>query len=162
MGEKAATNEVINRLLLLRGDTDHTVRRGAYEALGRVGEKVATNEVIHRLVLLLGDSDFSVRSRACEVLWNMGEEATINKVFRVLLKARCENEFAMRSIEGERSRKFFDLLPCVRNLEEDIDKEKNRSHYQKCWIRENSLPEEFIRVFLHTKLSFWLPIISTT
>ena len=41
MGEKAATNEVINRLLLLLGDMNDSVRSSAYEALVRMGEKAA-------------------------------------------------------------------------------------------------------------------------
>jgi hypothetical protein len=42
MGEKAATNEVINRLLLLLGDTNDTIRLNACETLGKMGEKAVS------------------------------------------------------------------------------------------------------------------------
>jgi hypothetical protein len=159
MGEKAASNEVINGLLLLLGDPDETVRSGACHALGKMGEKAATNEVINRLLLLLSDTNDSVRRSACQALGKMDEEVAISKVFGVLLDARCENAFGMKDIVVERTGKIFDSFPCLRNLE-DIDKEENRHYDWNCWFMKNRSPEEFIRVFLHTKRSFWLPIIA--
>jgi predicted CopG family antitoxin len=159
MGEKAATSEVINRLLLLLGDTSDWVRSSAYAALGKMGEKAATNEVINRLLILLGDTNPSVRSSACEALGKMCEKIGISKLLGVLLDARGDNDFGMKDIVDERTGKVFGLLLCMANSEEDIFKEDNKRHFHKCWLRKNSFPEEFIKVFLHTNRSFWLPII---
>jgi hypothetical protein len=160
MGEKAATNEVINSLLTLLGDTDYWVRSDACRALGKMGEKGATNEVINRLLLLLGDTNDRVRRSACEGLGKMGEKIAISKVLGVLLDGRWHDDFGMNDVVDERTEKIFGLLPCMPNSAEDIDKEENKRHFHKCWLRKNSFPEEFIKVFLHTKRSFWLPIIA--
>ena len=53
IGEKAATNEVINGLVKALNDEHEYVRRGACEALAAIGEKAATNEVINGLVSVL-------------------------------------------------------------------------------------------------------------
>ena len=123
-------------------------------------KKQHTNEVINRLLLLLGDTNDRVRSSACNALEKMGEKAAISKVVGVLSDARWDDEFGMRGIVGKRSGKLFDWLPCMPNLEGDIDKKKNTWHGSNCWFLRNRFPEEFIRVFLHTKRSFWLPIIA--
>ncbi|CAF4196566.1 unnamed protein product, partial [Rotaria sordida] len=49
MGEKAATSEVINRVVSVLGDEDSYVRSSAYDALVKMGEKAATSEVINQL-----------------------------------------------------------------------------------------------------------------
>jgi hypothetical protein len=84
LGEKAATNEVINKLLHLLGSTNYSVRISACQALGEIGEKAETNEVINSLLALLDDTDGSVRSRACQVLEKMGEEAATDEVINRL------------------------------------------------------------------------------
>ena len=61
MGEKAATNEVITKLVSALGDQSEYVRTSACEALGKMGEKAATNEVITKLVSALGDESDYVR-----------------------------------------------------------------------------------------------------
>ena len=65
LGKKAATNEVISRLVISLGDSDWDVRLSACETLGILGEKAATSEVISRLIISLGDSDDYVR---CECM----------------------------------------------------------------------------------------------
>jgi hypothetical protein len=126
-----------------------------------LGEKAASNEVINGLLRLLGYTNDRVRNSACEALWKCGKIAEINKVSAILLDAEWDNEFRMMDIVGESSGKVFDLLPCTWNLEEDIAKNENGSHSGNCWFRENSFPDEFIRVFLRTKRSFWLPVITS-
>jgi hypothetical protein len=66
----------------------------------------------------------------------------------------------MKGVVGERSGKLFDLLPCRPYCGEGIVKDESIHCYRNCWFLRNSFPEEFIRVFLYTKLSFWLPIIA--
>jgi HEAT repeat protein len=96
MGEKAATNEVINRLLLLLSDANHSVRSSACEALWNMGEKAATNEVINRLLILLGDTNDSVRSSACAALGKMGEKAATNEVINRLLILLGDTNHSLR------------------------------------------------------------------
>jgi hypothetical protein len=160
MGERAATNEVINRLLLLLGDTNAPVRRSAFKALGKMGERAANNEVINRLLRLLGHTDYWVRRDSCEALNKSGEIAAISNVLEVLLDAGCVNEFGMRDIIDERTEEMFDWFPCMLNVEEVSADDTDLSHDKNCWIRKNSYPEKFIKVFLNTKLSFWFPIIA--
>ena len=64
IGEKAATNEVITKLVSALGDQSEDVRMSACEALGQIGEKAATNEVITKLASALGDQSESCQ-KAC-------------------------------------------------------------------------------------------------
>ncbi len=65
MGEKAATNEVITKLVSALGDPSEYVRMYTCTALGKMGDKAATNEVITKLVSALGDQSDFVRWNAC-------------------------------------------------------------------------------------------------
>jgi len=85
MGEKAATNEVVNRLVILLGDTNYYVRWNACSALLKIAEKAATNEAINKVVVLLGDTDDRIRSFACSALGDMGQKAATNEVVNALL-----------------------------------------------------------------------------
>ncbi|CAF2187032.1 unnamed protein product [Rotaria magnacalcarata] len=66
MGEKSATSQVIDRLVVALGDEDDQVRQNACSAFGAMGEKAATSEVIDRLVVALGDEYKVVRSASLE------------------------------------------------------------------------------------------------
>ena len=64
MGEKAATNEVISKLVSALGDERLDGSDGMHVKLSvKIGEKAATNEVISKLVSALGDENKYVRSR---------------------------------------------------------------------------------------------------
>jgi hypothetical protein len=160
IGGKAAANEVINRLLLLLDDTNDSVSHSACETLGKMGEKAGTNEVINRLLFLLADTKDSIRRTACEALKKCSGAAGINKVSAISLDVHWHDDFGMKDIVDERTGKCFGSFPCMPNLEEDIDKVENALHYCNCWFRKNSFAEASIRLFLHTKLSFWLPFIT--
>ncbi|CAF3411274.1 unnamed protein product, partial [Rotaria socialis] len=54
MGEKAATNQVTDGLVVALGDQNGCVRMNACSALGAMGEKAATRQVIDPLVVALG------------------------------------------------------------------------------------------------------------
>jgi hypothetical protein len=97
MGEKAATNEVITKLVGALGDQSDDVRKGACEALGKMGEKAATNEVITELVSALGDKSHSIRKHACEALGKMGEKAATNEVITKLVSALEDESDYVRS-----------------------------------------------------------------
>jgi HEAT repeat protein len=88
MGEKAATNEVITKLMSSAlGDESDDVRGSACLALGEMGEKAATNEVITKLVSALVDEEYYVRNYACDALGKMGEKAATNEVITKLVSA---------------------------------------------------------------------------
>jgi hypothetical protein len=53
MGEKAAMNEVIHKLVSTLIDENISVRWSACSALSQMGEKAATNEVINKLVNII-------------------------------------------------------------------------------------------------------------
>jgi HEAT repeat protein len=68
MGEKAATNEIINALMMALGDTNEWVRSSACEALGKMGEKAATNEVMEILLNAYFDKKFEGTYTAREAI----------------------------------------------------------------------------------------------
>ena len=67
-GEKTATSEVINRLVISLKDSKMNVRTSACEVLVRLGEKAATSEVIESLAIALGDNSYFVRIAAVRSL----------------------------------------------------------------------------------------------
>jgi HEAT repeat protein len=93
MGEKAATNEVINKLVSALGDQSDHVRKYACSALGKMGEKAATNEVISKLASALGDKRDYVRIYACEALVKIGEKAATNEVIIKLVSALGDERY---------------------------------------------------------------------
>jgi len=96
MGEKAATNEVIEKLVSALEDKHYSVRYSACRALGKMGEKAATNEVIEKLVSALGDQDDTVRGSACKALGNMSEKAATNEVIEKLVSALEDDNYKVR------------------------------------------------------------------
>jgi len=96
MGEKAATNEVVDKLVSAVGDKDFMVRESACRALGNIREKAATNEVIDKLVSALGDQNDTVRRSACEALGKMGEKAATNEVIEMLVSALGDQDDSVR------------------------------------------------------------------
>ncbi|CAF4882485.1 unnamed protein product [Rotaria socialis] len=62
MGEKAATSQVIDGLVVALGDQDEWVRRHACGALGQMGGKAGTSQVIDRLAVRLDDIVEGIRS----------------------------------------------------------------------------------------------------
>jgi hypothetical protein len=82
MGEKAATNEVITKLVSALGDQSENVRRNACSALRNMGEKAATNEVISKLlVVILAPKivvDLCLCKYASSFLQNISENELIN------------------------------------------------------------------------------------
>jgi HEAT repeat protein len=96
MGEKAATSEVITKLVSALGDESQYVRWNACEAFGKIGEKAATSEVITKLVSALGDESVSVRKNACIALGKIGEKAARNEVItKLVLLMNKDNGYAI-------------------------------------------------------------------
>jgi vesicle coat complex subunit len=76
MGEKAATNEVITRLVSALGDESEDVRWSACDALGNIDKKAATNEVITKLVSML-NTDQNVFGEAEKAIDNILNSSTV-------------------------------------------------------------------------------------
>jgi hypothetical protein len=71
MGEKAATNEVIIKLVNAVADKSEWVRESAYKALGKMGEKAATNEVITKLGSMVINDPGSTGREAAQSIGNI-------------------------------------------------------------------------------------------
>ena len=72
MGERAATTELITKLVSLLGDENPFVRAEMHVlSLVRMSEKAATTEVMTKLVSLLGDENPSVSSECMCLLWEV-------------------------------------------------------------------------------------------
>ena len=94
MGEKAATTEVISKLVSAAlNDENAAVRYRACVALGAMGEKAATTEVISKLVSALNDENGDCYGyRACYALGAMGEKAATTEVISKLVSTALNDE----------------------------------------------------------------------
>ncbi|CAF1191551.1 unnamed protein product [Rotaria sp. Silwood1] len=159
MGEKAATNNVINGLVTALGNKIGHVRRRACEALGKIGEKAPNNDVINGLVTALWDADMSVRESACQVLGKMGEKAASNDVINGLLNAR--RRVIGYSSANEALEKILLSFSALTQLSSDTVSKLFEN------IKEGQLgalrtvpPDQFVKVFLHTRSTAWLPVVT--
>ncbi|CAF1117343.1 unnamed protein product [Adineta steineri] len=101
LAAKAATNEIIHRLINLLDDTNNEVRKRACYTLGRMGDKAATNEVIHRLIHLLDDPDNKVTLSALEALLKLdAKEATNEAIHRLISLLNDTNNNVRESAFG--------------------------------------------------------------
>ena len=96
LSKTAATDEVIDALVISLRDSDSVVRESACEVLGKLGEKVATSEVINGLVSALRDNEKIVRESAWEALGRLGEKAATNEVINGLIISLRDNEKIVR------------------------------------------------------------------
>ncbi|CAF0815001.1 unnamed protein product [Adineta steineri] len=85
MGEKAAVPEVIDKLIILLGDTRGFFGSNACQALEQISEKSSTDEVINRFFTLLCHQDNFIRSQAHEALGKAGKTAANGIVINRLL-----------------------------------------------------------------------------
>jgi hypothetical protein len=101
MGEKAATNEVISKLVNALGDESEKVRSSACEALGTMGEKAATNEVISKLIILLDDNEYNVFSQALKRVKNiLNSFAILIQLDPQLILNLCLSEYGSQCLEN--------------------------------------------------------------
>jgi HEAT repeat protein len=95
MGEKAATNEVITKLMSALGDESEDVRRYACCALGNMGEKAATNEVITKLVGLMNSNSSSCDFSAAQALQKiLISSAMIKRLALKIVADLCRCKYA--------------------------------------------------------------------
>jgi hypothetical protein len=159
IGEKAATNEVINKLVSALEDESEDVRQYACFALGKTGEKAATNEVINKLVSALEDECEDVRGSACRALGNLGEKAATNEVINKLV-VLVKRDYEWVTDEAEKVvGKFLSSLSVVTQLDPKIISDlclcKRASNCLK-----NVSVDQLIDVFFTTKNPAWLSTLS--
>ncbi|CAF3400369.1 unnamed protein product [Rotaria socialis] len=160
VGDEAAIDQVITRLVNALDDKDSGVRLSASEALGNLGDILAIKMVINRLINLLWDWDPRVRKNAYEALRNMGAKAATNQIIGDLLdrldieKDDIEINFAVNALEnalhywceikGTESQMLSKLYAYIR---------KNR----RMTLRTVS-PDRFFKMFFETGNESWLPL----
>lgn len=103
LGEKAATEPVIQALLAALKDKYSGVRCQVAIVLGQLGEKAAIEPVIQELVAVLKNKDecWSVRESVVTALARLGKESVIDPVIQALLnEAFSDKEFESDKEEG--------------------------------------------------------------
>jgi hypothetical protein len=159
MGEKAATNEVITKLVSALGDQSDRVRMMACEALGKMGVKAATNEVITKLVSALGDQSDRVRMMACEALGKMGEKVATNEVIvKLVILINSDSEF-VRSNAANAVGNILTTVGIITQLDPKIISNLFLSQYGSC-ILENVSVDQLMRVFFIDRNLDWLAVVT--
>jgi hypothetical protein len=158
MGEKAATNNVINGLVTALGDENDHVRRTACEALGKIGEKAPTNDVINGLVTVLRDESMFVRESACQVLGKVGEKAATNDVINGLLDAR-DHVIGYSSAYGTLERIFLSFSALTQLPSDTVSKLFEKIKEGQLGALRTVPPDQFVKVFLHTRSTVWLHVV---
>ena len=97
LGEKAATKEVIDKLVVDLTDENGWVRSSALDAIEALGEKAVTKEVIDQLAIALTDKDKSVRISACYAVGKIGEKAATKEVIDQLVIVLTDEDKSVRS-----------------------------------------------------------------
>ena len=159
LGEKSATNSLIDALVIALGDKMDHVRRTACEALGRIGEKAPTNEVINGLVTALWDKSMSVTESACKVLGKLGEKAATNEVINGLLNAR-DSVIGYSNANGTLQKIFLSFSGLTQLPSDTVSKLFVRINEGQLGALRTVPPDQFMKVFLHTRSAVWLPVVT--
>ena len=98
LGRKAATREVVDRLIIAFSNEDESSRIYASQTLGSIGAKAATAVVLDQLMVALEDRNPCVRSSVCHALRRIGEKSATNAVIDCLVIALAdENQYVRTS-----------------------------------------------------------------
>ena len=159
MGKNAATDEVIAGLVTALGSEDDHGKRAVCKSLGKIGEKAATNDVIHGLVIALQDESMFVSETACEVIGEMGEKAATNDVINGLLGAR-DRVIGSSSANGALEKILLSFSGLTQLSSDTISKLFEKISAGIFGTLRTLPPDQFIKVFLHTKNAVWLRIVT--
>ena len=159
MGAKAASSDVIHGLVNALGNKTGHVRRRACEALGKIGETAPNNDVINGLVTALGDADMSVRESACQVLGKMGEKTATDDVINGLLNARCR-VIGYSSANETLERVLLSFSGLTQLSSDTVSKLFENINEGQFGAFRTVPPDQFVKVFLHTKGTVWLPVVT--
>jgi hypothetical protein len=159
MGEKAATNEVISKLLSALGDKTEYVRWGASEALGEISEKAATNEVSSKLVSALGDDHEDVKWGAYYALGKMGEKAATNEVISKLIILLNDKKFRGSHVAVNTVKNILSSFAVLTQLKPKLISDLCLSKYGSRCL-ENFSSEQLMNFSVTTKMRDWLPVVT--
>jgi hypothetical protein len=159
MGEKAATNEVISKLVSALDDESEWVRESACEALGEMGEKAATNEVISKLVRALGDQSESVRENACDALGKMGEKAATNEVMNKLIFLTNDERYFVHTEAANAIKNILSSSAILAQLDPKLISDLCLSEFGFDCLSNVSL-DQLIDSLLTTRKPEWLSVVT--
>jgi hypothetical protein len=95
MGEKAATDEVITKLVSVLGDHSDRVRMHACFALGNMGEKAAKNEVIRKLGdIVINNSNYDRREAASAIENILTSSTVLAQIDPRVIAGLCRSRYA--------------------------------------------------------------------
>jgi hypothetical protein len=162
ISEREATNEMIICLVDALDDESIKVPLYAYNTLRVVCRKRTDSIVVSRLITALRSKNYEVRMNACQLLEVVGENAAIEEVISELLDACFYDNSAVRTAAVAAIENIFPLCLCMPLLAHDTVLKFlsciNRFNFK--FMRE-IVPEKFVKSFLETGISHWLPIIKT-
>jgi hypothetical protein len=159
IGQKAATNEVISKLVNALGDESGDVRWYACKALGEMGEKAATNEVITKLLSALDDKSACVRMHACDFLGKMGEKAATNEVISKLVLVMNNDSNRVCSYAARAVKNILNSLAVLKQLTPKIVAGLFLCRYASECL-ENFSEDELINADLTAGKFDWLPAVT--
>jgi hypothetical protein len=108
----------------------------------------------------LRDGKDDVKNSACYALGEMGEKVATRGVFEVLLDVCYDNKSEVQNKVAECIGKMLKLSCSLSDLSYDtVGKLWKLIRKSEMWFLENVSPEKFIRAFLDTDISLWLPIL---
>jgi hypothetical protein len=117
MGEKAATNEVITKLVSALGDQSDNVRWDARESLVKMGKKAATNEVISQLVVSMNTGSFGVFCNATVAVQNiLSSSAVIKQLAAKTVADLCLCRYASSYLENASEDELINVYLITKNL----------------------------------------------
>jgi HEAT repeat protein len=155
MGEKAATNEVITKLVSALGDQSDGVRGNACYALGKMGEKAAMDEVITKLVSALGDESDGVRGNECSTVRRIGEKAATNEVIMKPLVLINDSRFSA----AQAVKNILISSAVIKQLAPKIIEDLYRCEYASDCLK-NVSEDELMNVFLMSENPGLLPAVT--
>jgi HEAT repeat protein len=115
MGEKAAKDHVISKLVPLYESLSWRIRRDVCKILGNMGEKAANDDEINMLTTAVKDARSDVRESACEALGKICEKDIRKDVIMVLIRAVKDEECNVRVSACEALGKI-----CKKDIRKDV------------------------------------------
>jgi hypothetical protein len=159
IGENAATDALISKLLSVLRDESIDIRNNACIALGKMGTKGATNEVISELMSALGDGNHDIRLNAWKALGKMGEKMGTNDVISKLT-------ILANSGPLSESHSFADAVRNILCSSAVITRLDAKTVLELCLhehgfkILKNASVDQLINSFVLTENSSWLPVLA--
>ena len=119
MGEKAATNEVITKLVSALGDQSESCQTECMcQALGKMGEKAATNEVITKLLVMMHDNNDGVNLYAPLAVGNiLSSSSAIKQLAPKIVADVCLCKYASYILKNISEEELINIFLFSRNFD---------------------------------------------